>query len=219
MGVDKAGLDAQIESNRLAKEAQKKADADQASYDQQVARVLEEQEEQARLERAARMEQLKDDLMYQASLPKNDLPKIGNKVEAETCSIGAAQYFAGEDKTREERQRLQQAQMRQWTSQQKAEKMARTTEEKEDEMRFHQYLTAVDEMRGQLEMEEKARARGDRLNTRLENEEQARLTAESRANEAALQAQMAEMELHHARTDPFLNEETDFAKSAVADYR
>ena len=102
MGVDKEGLDAQIEANRLAKEAQKKADMDQASYDQQVARVLEEQEEQARMDRAARIEALKEDLKYQASLPKNDLPRLGDKIEAEACSIGAAQYFAGEDKTREE---------------------------------------------------------------------------------------------------------------------
>mmetsp|Transcript_15941 Transcript_15941/g.31722 ORF Transcript_15941/g.31722 Transcript_15941/m.31722 type:complete len:367 (-) Transcript_15941:87-1187(-) len=219
MGVDKAGLDAQVEAKRLAKEAEKKADMDQASYDQQVARVLEEQEEQARLERAAQMEALKSDLSYQCTLPKNQTPKLGDKIEAESCSIGAAQNFAGEDKTREERRRLQQAQMRQWTSQQKAEKIARAMEEKEDDMRFHQYLSAVDEMRGQLEEEEKAVARADRLNNRMLNEEQARLTAESRANEAALQAKLAELELEHAKNDPFLNEETDFAKSAIADYR
>ena len=83
--------------------------------------------------------------------------------------------------------------MRQWTSQQKAEKMARKTEEKEDEMRFHQYLMAVDNMRGTMETEEKERVRQEMINCRKFNEEQAELTAQTRAAQADLQAKMNEV--------------------------
>ncbi|GMH83318.1 hypothetical protein TrST_g4341 [Triparma strigata] len=219
MGVDKAGLDAQVEEKRQAKEALRQANMDQAAYDQQILRMLEENEAQARAEKMAALNALREDLLQKASEPKNDLPKIGDSVNAEECGTGAAQYFAGEDKSKDSRRRLQQAQMRQWTSQQKAEKAARNMEENEDEMRFHQYLMAVDDMRGQMENENKARTAADRLNFRKLNEEQAALTRATREQDRQLAAKMDDMELTHVKNDPFLNEETDFGTSAVAPHR
>ncbi|GMI11063.1 hypothetical protein TrLO_g10695 [Triparma laevis f. longispina] len=219
MGVDKAGLDAQVEEKRRATEARKQADMDQAAYDQQILRMLEENEAQSRAEKMAALHALRDDLLQKASEPKNQCPKIGESYDAEDCGTGAAQYFAGEDKNAFSRRRLQQTQMKQWTSQQKAEKVARNMEEKEDEMRFHQYLMAVDDMRGQMEGEDKRRTAEERLNFRKLNEEQAALTRATNEQDRQLQAKMDSMELTHGKNDPFLNEETDFGTSAVAPHR
>jgi len=157
MGIDKEGLDKQIAEKEAAREAERQADLDQAAYDQQIFRILEANEEARKAEKMAGLLQLKADLQEHAALPKNTCDKGGTTIDAENCGTSAAQYFAGEDKGQGERKRLQQAQMRQWTLQQMAEKAARTNEELEDDMRYTQYLNAVNDMREQIQMAEDAR--------------------------------------------------------------
>jgi hypothetical protein len=164
MGVDKEGLDRQIAEKKVAKEAERQANVDQAAYDQEIFRILESNEEQRRAEKMESMNQLRQDLLAHAQEPKNTCEKGGDPIDAEQCSFGAAQYFAGEDKQAQERKRLQQAQMRQWTTQQMAEKNARSTEEKEDAMRYQQYLNAVNGMRAEIEANEQKRVRYARPN-------------------------------------------------------
>ncbi len=219
MGIDKNFLDQQVEEKRLAKLAEKQADLDQAAYDQSILRVLESNEANSRAAKMEEMRRLRDDLQEHASLPKNSCDKIGTPIDPETCGIGAAQYFAGEDKGMQERRRLQQAQMRQWTRQQIAEKQARTVEEKEESMRFHQYLTAVDNMRAQIEASESNRAKQERLNVRQLNEARAAEQAAFKKAQAELNEAMNQMEFETVKSDPFLNEETDITKSSVASYR
>jgi hypothetical protein len=167
----------------------------------------------------AEMNELRADLMAQAAMPKNTCDKIGTPINPEQCSTSAGQYFAGEDNARDERIRQQQAQMRQWTRQQIAEKSARSTEIKEDGMRFHQYLTAVDQMRAEMEQAENDRVRAEKLMIRMQNEARAAEVNDQNTADKEFETKLNNMELKHVMEDPFLNEETDAAKSAVADYR
>ena len=219
MGIDKEGLDQQIREKKDRVLAEKRADQDQAAYDQQVFRILTANEEARRAEKMESMKQLQSDLVAHSRLPKNTCDKMGDTVDAEACGFSAAQYFSGEDKNGEERRRLQQAQMRQWTTQQVAEKAARTAEEGEDAARYDQYLNAVDGMRGEMEKAESDRARDDRMTVRQLNEMRAAEKADLGRAEKERNEFMNDREFEHVKNDPFINEETDVAKSAVADYR
>ena len=190
-----------------------------ASYDQHIVRVLEKNESDDRARKMAEMAQLRDDLLAHAKEPKNSCDKMGNPIDPEQCSAGAAQYFSGEDKLREQRVRMQQAQMRQWTSQQIAEKNARTVEMKEETLRYDQYLSAVDQVRGQMEDSTNRSAAARRLDVRKMNEERAIEQAANKREAAQLNERLNQMEADHAAKSAFLNEETDYGKSALADYR
>ena len=219
LGVDKKELDRQVEEKRLAKVAEKQAAMDQFAYDQQVLRILENNEAESRAAKMAEMNALREDLLAQAQRPKNTCEKMGTPIEPEECSTAAGQYFAGEDQAKGERIRQQQAQMRQWTHQQIAEKQARSAEIKEDSVRYHQYLTAVDQMRAEMEDAEKARVKSEKMMVRAMNEARASEVADTKAADKELNDKLNEMELKHVMESPFINEETDFGKSAVSDYR
>ena len=219
LGIDKEALDAQVEEKRLMKLAEKQAQMDQFAYDQQVLRVLESNEADAKAAKAEEMSKLRDDHLAQAAQPKNSCAKIGDPIDPENCSTGAGQYFAGEDKHKDERIRQQQAQMRQWTRQQIAEKQARDTEVAEDNSRYDQYLASVTDMRAKLEAQEAARVKDNKKLIRMLNEEIAEDKRLNRQQEAALNNELNSMELKHNEEDPFINEETDYGKSAVSDYR
>jgi len=144
---------------------------------------------------------------------------MGVPIDPENCGTGAAQYFSGEDKLREERIRIQQAQMRQWTSQQIAEKNARSTEIKEESLRYDQYLNAVDQMRGTIEDETAQEVSKRRMMVRQENENAAKWKSEERQRLSQLNDQLNDMEADSMRKSAFLNEDTEYGKSALADYR
>ena len=219
MGVDKAGLDRQLEEKRLARLAEKQANADQFAYDQQVLRILESNEAESRAAKMAEMNLLREDLLAKAKEPKNSCPRGGTPINPDDCSSSAGQCFAGEDQRRDVRIRQQQAQMRQWTTQQVAEKQARTAETAEEGMRFHQYLSAVDQMRAEMEEAEAARVKAEKRMVRAMNEARAAEVADTKSKDKALDDQLNEMELKHVMESPFINEETDFGISAQADYR
>lgn len=219
LGVDKAALDRQVEEKRLAKLAEKQANADQFAYDQQVLRILESNEAESRAAKMAEMNALREDLLAQAQEPKNTCEKMGTPINPDDCSFAAGQRFAGEDQSKDVRIRQQQAQMRQWTRQQVAEKQARSAEVVEEGMRFHQYLSAVDQMRAEMEEAEAARVKAEKRMVRAMNEARANEVAETKAKDKALEDELNEMELKHVMEDPFINEETDFGKSAQSDYR
>jgi hypothetical protein len=192
---------------------------DQAAYDATIFRILEANEEERRAQKMAGLQQLSSDLLEHASQPKNSCPKIGEPIDAESAGLSAAQYFAGEDKHRAERRRMQQAQMRQWTVQQVAEKSARSNEEKEDAMRYNQYLSAVNDMREQIEMNEQQRVKEDRYTVRQLNQMRAAEKEELRQKEAELNDFLNNREFEYIKNDAFINEETDASQSTLASYR
>lgn len=167
----------------------------------------------------ADMRQLRNDHLAHAMEPKNSCDKMGTPIAPESCSAAAAQYFSGEDKLQSERVRMQQAQMRQWTSQQIAERNARDTETKEETLRFDQYLTAVDQMRGQLEDASAQEAAARRAWTRQQNELRAAEQAAWNKQQSEENERLNKMEAETNSKSAFLNENTAAGISALADYR
>jgi hypothetical protein len=141
--------------------------------------------------------------------PESDLdPKLAplEPFVSETCGLSAGQCFAGEDRNRFERKRLQARQISLWSQQQLEEKDARKIAEKNEDIAYARYIDEVDKLRDQMEKEDYAAGAGARIINRDANLRLAGQQKRSKQKAVVDEKRMQQMELQNMQSDPFLNE-------------
>lgn len=143
VGADIAGIKAQIQAKQEVKRAQQEDDRSYMNNQEAVRRYLTSVEQEAWQLQHTEAIALRADWSTQSStrgdrieadlaIPVTQIPAT----HAETCSLGAAQLFDGEDTMKKERLRLQALQLRKWTEAQKMEKSAKSAQAKQEDMAF-----------------------------------------------------------------------------------
>lgn len=212
VAVDPASCEAIINEKRAAAALAKESDRQQAMENRRINLVLAKAEIDDVERRQAEIEDTKSSWLAQTDRRNRieaDLdPKLNKPqpINPDACGLSACYNFAGEDRLKPERTRLQQRQITKWTATQIEEKKAREADFKNQDHAYAQYLKDIDGVRERIEREaidEVAQARKQQQQHNIaQAQEQAQLKAER--NAAELKANQDEMD--NMYNDPFLNE-------------
>ena len=171
IGIDKDGLEQQIQENQRSQEEVKKMDqafADRLLVTEQRVQLMEREVQRARKENLMSIQDYRDQ-MQQKYMRKewdlNDPLSLRKDRPARMADddpiVGPAslQKFAGEDLDYGNRFRKQQQQQAMWVVEQMSEKQDQIEQEREMERLFAERQSEIDERRSELEIEEmKSRA-------------------------------------------------------------
>jgi len=135
-------------------------------------------------------------------------PKINKPqpINPEGCGLSAAYNFAGEDRLKPERTRLQQRQITKWTAAQIAEKKGKEQAFKDEDYKYAQYLRDIDGIRGSIEQQAIDEAAQARKAQQLSNLGEAQQNGQLRAARCAAEAKANQDEMVANMNDPFLCE-------------
>lgn len=218
IGIDKHSLDQQVQAKNEMLEQEKERELDYARRQEELCMYL---DEQALIKEQNKMDQLrdvKDTLDEQLSLPKNNAIAMGS-LDLDRCGSSSLQFFAGEDHECESRIKDQQSQLRQWCSRGIYERETKRRQEEETEEDYAKYVFEEDKARCAVACEEQNhRKKVQRAvmeeNLRLANEHQ-----RQKVKHVEQERRLEEKETRHIFASPFFCEDTDYARSAVADHR
>eukprot|EP00619_Florenciella_sp_RCC1007_P011720 CAMPEP_0205920698 /NCGR_PEP_ID=MMETSP1325-20131115/11607_1 /ASSEMBLY_ACC=CAM_ASM_000708 /TAXON_ID=236786 /ORGANISM="Florenciella sp., Strain RCC1007" /LENGTH=361 /DNA_ID=CAMNT_0053288411 /DNA_START=20 /DNA_END=1105 /DNA_ORIENTATION=+ len=214
IGVDVAGLDAQI-AEKKAMHHDNKADEKLQVQREQFINMMIEQREQEELEtKRKEAAALKETWNEQLAAPKNQVAKMADPVKPEECGLSALQRFNGEDRSKYSRQRLQKEQVKSWTKQQMAERQAKANEEVDEMKRYAQYLVMIGDRRAQLEAEEGGDVKKRAMFLKEQNLALAEEVAAIKAAEVEAEKSARDAEIEFSMNDPFLCEDTSVALAA-----
>jgi len=208
IGVDVDALNQQVAEKEAERLLARQEGSDARDRDLMINRIIEERELEEKEAKRREMEALKAEWSSQRVLPKNEAPKMGDPVVPEQCGMGAVQRLGGEDVTQFERKKLQQQQMRSWTKQQMEERSAKAREEKDEEMRYAEYLKMLSEKRAELEGDEVVHSRAASKSMQRDNLMLAEYNRRRRQEEEQLEAEAKAMEIENQMNDPILCEDT-----------
>ena len=156
IGVDKQALDAQVAEHAAQKQAERDAAAAELAQQQQIQALMEARDAEQREIRAAETERVRADREQQTLDRARRLAAERAAAQApllvDACGPSAVQTFRGEDAVRPQRVQAQKDQMRAWSQSQATEKRERAQAEAEQAARYHEYLMAITEARGQMEV-------------------------------------------------------------------
>jgi hypothetical protein len=127
-----------------------------------VTALLEQREAEELAQRRGAKAEVRATWDQQAALPKNQAAKRAQPIDLHACGPAAGQRFAGDDASVFDRDRLQKAQMKSWSTQQMAEKVAKQREDAAGADRYAAYVRMLTERQQRLEDEERSAAKADR---------------------------------------------------------
>jgi len=219
IGVDKAYLDLQLSEKEHARIAQEKADSREALYQAQLIRHLEETELMAREVKAKDYHDLKETLLEQMQLPKNNALGMDGPLDMEACGPSSLQRFSGEDTRYGSRRKHQQEQTKQWCAQQISAKKKAQKEEEEENLRYAHYVLEEDRHREEVALDEAKNTAEINKSVQLDNMCQAKEARMKTRNEQEVEKRKSEAEVSYLQSCALLSEETDTAKNVLAEHR
>eukprot|EP00618_Florenciella_parvula_P032823 CAMPEP_0119506716 /NCGR_PEP_ID=MMETSP1344-20130328/26838_1 /TAXON_ID=236787 /ORGANISM="Florenciella parvula, Strain CCMP2471" /LENGTH=361 /DNA_ID=CAMNT_0007543281 /DNA_START=66 /DNA_END=1151 /DNA_ORIENTATION=+ len=214
IGVDVAGLDAQIAEKKAMHNDNKEDEKLQVQREQFINMMIEQREQEELETRRKEAAALKETWSEQLAAPKNQVAKMADPVKPEDCGLSALQRFNGEDRSKFSRQRLQKEQVKSWTKQQMAERQAKATDEVEEMKRYAQYLVMIGDRRAQLEAEEGGDVKKRAMVLKEQNLVLADEVAALKAAETEAEKTARDAEIEFSMNDPFLCEDTSVALAA-----
>lgn len=149
---------------------------------------------------------------------KNERP-ARDGLDDPRCGASGAQKFAGEDLYKGDRVKLQQAQMREWVSQQSSEKQAKLQESQAADMAYASQVIAIDNLRGEIELQAAQERMGANLETAATNQALADAKRKSENERMQYESELARAELEKQMNDPMLCEDRSVAQSVVSGNR
>eukprot|EP00568_Trieres_chinensis_P004069 CAMPEP_0183294386 /NCGR_PEP_ID=MMETSP0160_2-20130417/2748_1 /TAXON_ID=2839 ORGANISM="Odontella Sinensis, Strain Grunow 1884" /NCGR_SAMPLE_ID=MMETSP0160_2 /ASSEMBLY_ACC=CAM_ASM_000250 /LENGTH=336 /DNA_ID=CAMNT_0025455705 /DNA_START=123 /DNA_END=1130 /DNA_ORIENTATION=+ len=219
IGVDKKGLDCQVQEKKELRLAAERERSNEDIYQNQLCQYLEERELILREARTREQIDVRETILEQKKMPKNNAIAKGEPLDLEACGLSSVQSLAGEDAGHSQRKRAQQIQIQQWCAQQISEKCLQQEMDAKEQDIYNQYVVAEDEMRAEMDCAEAHRQAELTKSIEIENLELAR-QAQLKAKEcAALNKKLNEIEVNQSQRSHFLSEDTNFAKSASSPHR
>eukprot|EP00592_Proboscia_alata_P006046 CAMPEP_0194352798 /NCGR_PEP_ID=MMETSP0174-20130528/1246_1 /TAXON_ID=216777 /ORGANISM="Proboscia alata, Strain PI-D3" /LENGTH=280 /DNA_ID=CAMNT_0039121097 /DNA_START=305 /DNA_END=1147 /DNA_ORIENTATION=+ len=168
---------------------------------------------------AKEMDSTKHTLFQQMKAPKNNAIKMDDPIDVCSCTVSSVQKFSGEDRQYKGRKKDQQRQMREWCSQQLTEKEMKTSDLKDEETKYSEYVLAEDALRANIENEEQHERIEINKSVQYENLTQSNTLREFSRNEKMKELHADKKMISHLTSDPFLSEETGISKSSIAEHR
>jgi len=216
IAVDVAQCELQIKEKMSRKAMEKEAEKMAAMEARRINRIIAQAEldeadkrrEQSSTVRASWKQQSDRRNRPEADIDPRITPDV--PIVAESCGLAAGQCFAGEDRSRFERKRLQARQITLWSQQQQDEKAARAVAEKQEDIAYARYIDEVGAMRAQMEKEDVAAGAGARITNRDANLRLAGQQSRAKQKAAMNEKRMQQMELQNMQNDPFINEQPKY---------
>jgi len=219
MGIDKEYLDRQIYEKQETMRLEREADMQEAESIRQTVASMEQQENVKNAAKARELQELRATLDEQAQLPKNNALASNGEIDLTRCGASSVQVFSGEDNGYNDRRKAQQEELKQWTSHQMEEKAESVREERENAMNYDKVVLEQNAIScHQAQQDEYRRSE---LKRAVQAENAARAEEERRMRRLE-EKQLAETHRAHVgsqHSNPFLSEDTDYAKSAISDHR
>ena len=169
--------------------------------------------------KARELQELRATLDYQAQLPKNNALASNGEIDLTSCGPSSGQIFNGEDQGYRERRKNQQKDLKLWASRQMEEKAELLREEKENAMDYDKVVLEQNAIScHEAQQEEHRRAELKRV---VQNENAARAKEVRRMRELERKqfAETNRAQVVDQNSNPFLSEDTDYAKSAISNHR
>eukprot|EP00696_Hemimastix_kukwesjijk_P005260 gnl/Hemi2/16702_TR5601_c0_g3_i1.p1 gnl/Hemi2/16702_TR5601_c0_g3~~gnl/Hemi2/16702_TR5601_c0_g3_i1.p1 ORF type:complete len:369 (-),score=143.77 gnl/Hemi2/16702_TR5601_c0_g3_i1:153-1259(-) len=231
MGVDKTGLDAQVDEKRRLREEEQQRNAlhDQAliAADAQAQAIQKDVERQRRavLQETNKFRQEQQTFSQRREFDLND-PRAKSKdiparLDDEDPRLGASslQKFRGEDLSAKERSRIQQSQQKDWVTQQVAEKMQRQRDENDQERRYADYCQNVAEYVSAVEEDKRLDKLEQNLSVRNFNLSQAASRKEAERQAVLQKYREDQNEINYQLNSDILTENPDLAKTDLGPHR
>ena len=165
------------------------------------------------------IEQIKQSLREQITLPKNNALRMDGPLNLNACGPSSVQCLSGEDAHYNTRKKAQQYQVQYWCAEDTLEKKKRMEEERKRELEYAEYVREQDRIRAELESDATRRKDEEARMRQLENMEYARLAKERKRQEMEEEKRAQEQQTHYLQTCPLLTEDTRAATNVHAQHR
>lgn len=228
MGVDTASFEQMIREKEAKKAAEKSADKLYANTNQAIRNILEEEHMRVEEEKAARhletqaawdvqMENKEHTITFELNDPnrfKKDQPARVGDFDPR-CGASSMQIFGGEDLRKGDRVKMQQMQLSDWTAQQLNEKNAQRVAQKEEEMKYAEYLAQIEQVREDLEKAELERKEEMKIEQRVSNDQLSSMRAQQRNAEREARLALEKRNTETVMNDRMLRETRDQGASRI----
>jgi len=154
IGIDKASLDRQLQEKNKKMLKERCDSIIEDEYQSNFTRFWEESELAEQRRKATQAEEVRQTILQQMKLPKNNALSRGDPLDFTSCGVSSAQCFAGEDSRNVERTKKQKEQIKDWCAAQMNEKRQKQRNEDAANIAYAKYILAEDEMRGALALED-----------------------------------------------------------------
>lgn len=205
IGIDPDALAQICAEHESAREEEKALSAHEARNWEEINKVIAGHDRQQQIAKNEADRALSNDWRSQCK----NRPKLvkSSPIVPETCAVGAAQYFTGEDKNEFERNRMQKAQMRDWCLKGKAQlseadelKKLEDAADAENNAQINRFLVANAQSSATATMNDKYEVQN--YNRLLAQEKKLKMK-----HEALLQKQVDEWEVNNAMSSGLLAED------------
>lgn len=219
IGVNKAALDEQVREKNKKNLEEKQTNIDEGNYIEQLCAFQELEELRVRDDSKKELEDVKQTLLKQMKLPKNNAIRKDGPIDITSCGVASAQHFSGEDPQFDERKKLQQKQLQEWCKIQMEEMENASMKQAEQVESYAEYVRNEDTMRTIIAEEEEIAKMNVTKSIMMDNIKTAKEVRDKKAQDDAMEKKLKEAEVLHAISDPHLTEETEFSKNHSADHR
>jgi hypothetical protein len=215
IGIDKDGLDRQIEEKRLIELDQKKEKLADAENLKQLVRFLDCHEAAVQEAKKRSLDEIKQSLAEQVKQPKNNALGKDGSINLTDCGTSSLQYFSGEDRAHELRKKAQQEQVKMWCAEDMVAKKTALDAELRKEQEYANYVLEQDRIRFELEEIAQRRREEDAKQLQLENLEYARQARQRLENEMMADSEAQRLQSYYLQTCPLLTEDVRSPVSSV----
>nr|CCA23672.1 conserved hypothetical protein [Albugo laibachii Nc14]CCA25333.1 conserved hypothetical protein [Albugo laibachii Nc14] len=164
IGADIAGLKLQLDEKKAQedceRERQKRSDEEDEAIRKYLIQIDSEDAHMKRKEVLTLENDWKLQCAQRQRARENDNRERTVGIQPETCSVGAAQQFDGEDTMKAERLRLQALQTKSWIAHQLCDKQAQQDENWRQDSEYANYIVQIERLQSEMQQaDDKERAR------------------------------------------------------------
>lgn len=209
IGIHKDSLDIQVREKENARLKELHEKEQEAEYMNSVIKFAEQEEIAAKEERQRQLDDVKQTLMSQKMMPKNNAIKKGTPIDLETCTASSIQRFSGEDLGFHSRKLEQQKELQSWCSSSIQNLKDRQLNEMNEKQEYADYVLKEDYMRTLMAREEEDQKKRLLIEIKDDNLRQARENKMKREQQLQREKEQKSAEVSHAMNEPFLTEDTE----------